>query len=124
MKRIPSRKSKAKTPTSRAGAARQHGDASRLDAVYQQVRAVLASARDRAWQAVNTTMVQAYREVGRIIVEEEQAGKEKAGYGERVIDGLSERLRAELGKAYDRSNLFHMRTFFLAYPIVDALRRQ
>jgi DUF1016 N-terminal domain len=118
------RKSAAKAPTGRTGAVRRHGDASRLDAVYQQVRAVLASARDRAWQAVNTTMVEAYREVGRIIVEEEQAGKEKADYGKRIVDGLSERLRAEFGKGYDRSNLFHMRAFFLAYPKVDALRRQ
>jgi predicted nuclease of restriction endonuclease-like (RecB) superfamily len=123
-KRTPSRKPAAKTPTRRTGTVRQHGDASRLDAVYQQVRAVLASARDRAWQAVNTTMVEAYWEVGRIIVEEEQAGKEKADYGKRIVDGLSERLRAEFGKGYDRSNLFHMRAFFLSYPKVDALRRQ
>ena len=38
--------------------------------------------------------------------------------------GLSDRLREEFGKGYDRSNLFHMRAFFLAYPIVDAVRRQ
>jgi predicted nuclease of restriction endonuclease-like (RecB) superfamily len=123
-KRAPSRKSAAKTPTGRTGTVRRDGDISRLDSVYQQVRAVLASARDRAWQAVNTTMVEAYWEVGRIIVEEEQAGKEKADYGKRIVDGLSERLRAEFGKGYDRSNLFHMRAFFLSYPKVDALRRQ
>jgi predicted nuclease of restriction endonuclease-like (RecB) superfamily len=123
-KRTLPRKSAVETPKGRTGAVRRHGDASRLDAVYQQVRAVLASARDRAWQAVNTTMVEAYWEVGRIIVEEEQAGKEKADYGKRIVDGLSERLRAEFGKGYDRSNLFHMRAFFLAYPKVDALRRR
>jgi DUF1016 N-terminal domain len=43
---------------------------------------------------------------------------------ESLVDGLSERLRAEFGKGYDRSNVFHMRAFFLAYPKVDALRRQ
>jgi predicted nuclease of restriction endonuclease-like (RecB) superfamily len=123
-KRTPSRKSAAKTPTGRTVAVRRHGETSRLDAVYQQVRAILASARDRAWQVVNATMVEAYWEVGRIIVEEEQAGKEKADYGKRIVDGLSERLRAEFGKGYDRSNLFHMRAFFPAYPKVDALRRQ
>lgn len=124
-KRAPSgKKSEAVTAPSRAGAARRRGGASRLDAVYQQVRDVLASAGDRAWQAVNTAMVQAYWEVGRIIVEEEQPGKGRADYGKRVIDGLSERLRAEFGKGYDRSNLFHMRAFFLAYPKVDALSRQ
>ena len=123
-KRTRSRKSAATTPTGRTGAVRRHGETSRLDAVYQQVRAVLTSARDRAWQAVNTTMIDAYWDVGRIIVEEEQAGKEKADYGKRIVDGLPERLRAEFGKGHDRSNLFHMRAFFLAYPKVDALRRQ
>jgi hypothetical protein len=118
------RKSAAKATPNRAESVRRDRNASRFDSVYQQVRAVLASARDRAWQAVNTAMVDAYWEVGRIIVEEEQAGKGRADYGKRVIDGLSERLRVEFGKGYDRSNLFHMRAVFLAYPKVDAVRRQ
>jgi hypothetical protein len=92
--------------------------------LYRQVREILAAARNRAWQAVNTVMIEAYWEVGRVIVEEEQAGRERADYGKRVVDGLSERLREEFGKGYDRSNLFHMRAFFLTYPKVDALRRQ
>ena len=121
-KRTPSRKPAAKTPTRRIGTARRRGDASRLDAIYQQVRAVLASARDRAWQAVKTTMVEAYWEVGRIIVEEEQAGKGRADYGRRVLDELSARLTADFGKGYDPSNLRNMRAFFLVYPIRDALR--
>ncbi len=69
-------------------------------------------------------MVEAYWDVGRVIVEEEQAGRGKADYGKRIIEGLSQRLREDFGKGYDRSNLFHMRAFFLAYPKVDALRRQ
>jgi hypothetical protein len=103
----------AKTTVNHAGAARRRGNASRLDAVYQQVREIITSDRNRAWQAVNATMVEAYWEVGRIIVEEEQAGKGRADYGKRVVDALSERLRAEFGKGYDRWNLFHMRAFFL-----------
>ena len=94
----------------------------RLDMLFGQVREILASARDRAWQAVNTVMVDAYWEVGRVIVEDEQAGKERAGYGERVLEGLAGRLRAEFGKGYDPSNLRNMRAFFLTYPIRDALR--
>jgi DUF1016 N-terminal domain len=69
-------------------------------------------------------MVEAYWNVGRAIVEEEQAGRQKADYGKRVIEGLSRRLQDEFGKGYDRSNLFPMRAFFLAYPKVYALRRQ
>ena len=86
------------------------------ETAYGRIKAILAAARDRAWQAVNTAMVAAYWEVGRVIVEEEQAGQERADYGKRVLEGLSERLQAEFGKGFDRSNLFHMRAFFLAYP--------
>jgi predicted nuclease of restriction endonuclease-like (RecB) superfamily len=124
MKRDSPKKPLARTPKSRSKASRRNVIDPRLETLYRQVRAILLAARDRAWQAVNTVMVEAYWDVGRVIVEEEQAGREKADYGKRVIEGLSERLREEFGKGYDRSNLFHMRAFFLAYPKVDALRRQ
>jgi hypothetical protein len=69
-------------------------------------------------------MVEAYWEIGRIIVEEEQAGKQRADYGKRLIEEVSERLKLDFGKGFDRSNLRHMRAFFLTYPIRDALRRE
>jgi DUF1016 N-terminal domain len=123
-KSTPSRKTPVKPPGSRLKASKPTSGDSRLDTLYGQVREILTSARGRAWQAVNATMVEAYWEIGRVIIEEEQAGKGRADYGKRVVAGLSERLRAEFGKGYDRSNVFHMRAFFLAYPKVDALRRQ
>jgi hypothetical protein len=43
-------------------------------------------------------MVESYWEVGRVIVEEEQAGKERADYGKRIVDSLSQRLRTDFGK--------------------------
>jgi hypothetical protein len=49
-----------------------------LDALYARVRAILTEARGRAWQAVNAAMVEAYWEIGRVLVEEEQAGKGRA----------------------------------------------
>jgi predicted nuclease of restriction endonuclease-like (RecB) superfamily len=123
-KSTPPKKTPVKRHASRLTASKRTPGESRLDALFGQVREILSSARGRAWQAVNTSMVEAYWEIGRVIIEEEQAGKGKADYGKRVVDGLSERLRTEFGKGYDRSNLFHMRAFFLAYPKVDALRRQ
>jgi hypothetical protein len=95
-----------------------------LGALYGQIREILATARDRAWQAVNTVMVEAHWEVGRVIVQDEQAGKERAGYGKRVLEGLARRLQAEFGKGFDQSNLRNMRAFFLIYPIRDALRHE
>jgi len=123
-KRNRPKKPLATPPASRLKHSQQNAGTRRLDTLYRQVREILAAARNRAWQAVNTAMVEAYWDVGRVIVEEEQAGRERADYGKRIIEGLSQRLREEFGKGYDRSNLFHMRAFFLAYPKVDALRRQ
>jgi predicted nuclease of restriction endonuclease-like (RecB) superfamily len=95
-----------------------------VEILYTQVRGILSAARDHAWRAINSAMVDAYWDVGRLMVEREQAGNERADYGRRVVEGLSERLRVDFGKGYDRSNLFQMRAFFLAYPKVDAVRRQ
>lgn len=91
---------------------------------FRQIRNVLAAARADAWRAVNAAMVTAYWEVGRVIVEEEQQGADRAEYGSRLIEGLARRLTAEFGKGFDRSNLWNMRQFHLAYPIPDALRRE
>jgi hypothetical protein len=95
-----------------------------LDRAYERIRTILAEARGRAYQAINSAMVMAYWEIGRTIVEEEQQGQERAGYGKQVIESLSQRLAADFGKGFDRSNLWHMRGFYLAYPKVDALRRE
>jgi hypothetical protein len=54
--------------------------------------------------------------VGREIVEEEQHGKERAGYSERVVAQLSERLRDDYGAGYSAQNLAYMKQFYLAYP--------
>src|SRR5579884_3824883 len=95
-----------------------------LDRAYQRIRDILAEARDQAWQAVNQAMVAAYWHVGQVLVEEEQHGRQRAGYGQRLVETTAERLRAEFGKGFDRSNLWHMRDFYLAYPKLDAVRRE
>ena len=87
-------------------------------------RSILAEARKQTWQAVNSAMVTAYWEIGRAIVEQEQNGGERAEYGRQVVENLARRLREDFGKGFDRSNLWHMRAFHLAYPILDAVRRE
>lgn len=95
-----------------------------LDRAYERIRSILAEARSRAYQAINSTMVVAYWEIGRTIVEEEQQGQRRAGYGKQIIESLSQRLAADFGRGFDRTNLWHMRSFYRAYPILDALRRE
>ncbi|WP_198134476.1 DUF1016 N-terminal domain-containing protein [Geotalea uraniireducens] len=67
-------------------------------------------------------MIEAYWNVGRMIVEEEQQGMERAGYGKALIRDLSERLTSEFGSGFGVSNLSYFRQFYLSFPIFHAPR--
>ncbi len=69
-------------------------------------------------------MVQAYWQVGRLIVEDEQNGKHRAEYGKKVLAELAEWLTTEFGEGFDASNLRYMRQFYQAFPKCDALRHE
>ena len=61
---------------------------------------ILKNARQKAYIAVNSAMMEAYREIGRRIVEEEQRGKERDEYGKEILQNLSKELTEEFGKGY------------------------
>lgn len=84
--------------------------------LYEQVRQILEEARGRAARSVNAEMVRAYWLVGQAIVEREQEGRERAGYGERVVEELARRMADEGMKGFGRSNLWYMRQFYLGFP--------
>ena len=71
----------------------------------------------RAVQAVNTQITETYWQLGRHIVEFEQAGNLRAEYGKALIDTLAADLRLRHGKGFSRSNLVYMRLLYLRYPI-------
>ena len=83
--------------------------------LFQSIKTLLYDARRQVVRAVNTTMVHTYFEIGRLIVEHEQAGKEKALYGQETLKQLSVNLTEEFGKGFSVTNLQQMRAFFLAY---------
>ncbi len=89
--------------------------------LYRQIRAVLEDARSRAYRAINFTMVQAYWQIGRLLVESEQKGKIRAAYGKAVLQGVADRLTAEFGKGYTVRNLRYMRQFFLTFSKRNAM---
>lgn len=60
-------------------------------------------------------MVQTYYEVGKMIVEEEQKGKDRAEYGKRLLQDLSKTLTREFGKGFSVTNIQQMRNFYLTY---------
>ena len=82
---------------------------------------LVADARARAVQTVNTTLVETYWQVGQYIVEFEQQGNAKAKYGDNLLPSLAKLLRARLGKGFSRPNLNNMRKFYLYYPICQTL---
>ena len=83
--------------------------------VYERIRQILESARSSVARTVNTTQVVANWLIGREIVEEEQKGQRRAGYGERLIRDLSVRLSSEYGAGYNLANLKFFRKFYLEY---------
>lgn len=91
--------------------------------IFQQVVELLQSARQQVLRTVNSTMVCTYFEIGRMIVEEEQNGKERAEYGKQLLKGLSEQLTKEFGKGFSLVNLENMRKFYLAYSISESVSR-
>ena len=81
----------------------------------ENVSEVLAQARKNAKTAVNLAMVYAYYEIGRMIVEEEQNGQNRAAYGKQILQELSKYLSEKYGKGYSAENLKLMRRFYNVY---------
>lgn len=86
------------------------------EASIQDIKAILAAARQRAYAAINFAMVEAYWLIGRRIVQEEQEGASRAGYGEGLIKQLSKALTAELERGFSVANLENFRKFYLTFP--------
>ena len=83
--------------------------------LFHRVAVLLNTARQRAVQAVNTTIVHTYFEIGRMIVEDEQNGYKRTEYASQTLAYLSEKLTQQFGKGFSVSNLKNMRQFYLIY---------
>ncbi len=89
---------------------------------YSYISETLRAARSKAYKAIDSYMVDAYWNVGRRIVEEEQHGKERADYGASLLYHLSIRLKGDFGPGYGERELRRMRQFFRCFPIRGAVR--
>jgi hypothetical protein len=96
-------------------------EAAAEERLYHRISAILGEARTRIARSVNTAMVHAYWFVGREIVEVEQEGKERAGYGEGVMKRVAARLAVDFGAGFSLTSLKRMRQFYLAFPGGSAL---
>jgi predicted nuclease of restriction endonuclease-like (RecB) superfamily len=82
----------------------------------QEIKQILVQARQKAYAAVNTAMVEAYWLIGKRIVKEEQNGKDRAAYGKEVIKNVSLELTKEFGKGFSETNIKYFRQFFNCFP--------
>lgn len=85
--------------------------------IHSGIVELLDTARRTAARRVNALMTASYWEIGRRIVEAEQQGKRRAGYGEQLIERLASDLTQRFGRGFSRQNLQQMRAFFLTWPI-------
>ena len=96
----------------------------KVDTIYSEIRAVLEKARSSAYRSINHAMVQAYWQIGYLIVEHEQEGKERAEYGKAILTELAGRLTKEYGKGYSVQALRNMRQFYLVFSKRAAVRSE
>lgn len=94
------------------------------DSLFQSVKELIIQSREKMFRVANSTLLLTYWQIGKLIVEDEQKGKERAEYGKYTLKNLSKRLTLEFGKGFDESNLRNMRSFYQAFPICDALRHE
>ena len=92
--------------------------------LLQSIKDIILESRKRVFRITNTALLQTYRQIGKLIIEDEQQGKSKATYGEATLKTLASQLTFEFGKGFDYTNLTNMRKFYQAFPIVDTLRQE
>lgn len=89
--------------------------------MIEEIKQVLLKARINVAAQVNTELLSAYWNIGRIIVEHEQGSHDRAAYGKQILKQLSKELSEEFGKGFSVSNLQFMRRLYLSYPICQTL---
>lgn len=89
--------------------------------LIKDIKAIIEESKKLVTRNVNTVMLQTYWNIGRRIVEEEQNGNDKVGYGEYIIKNLSKELSKEYGRGFSSTNLKMMRRLYNEYQIGQTL---
>lgn len=91
--------------------------------IYYNIKNVLIKSHNHILKTINSEMVNAYWNIGKYIFEA-QGEKERAEYGIKLVEYLSEKLTNEFGKGFSKRNLFDMRLFYQTIPIVQTVSAQ
>ncbi|WP_373494901.1 DUF1016 N-terminal domain-containing protein [Aquiflexum sp.] len=89
-----------------------------------QIQNIIASAREKAVRSVDTERVIMYWQIGKVIFEEEQEGKDRADYGKFLIKAISQQFKPQFGSGFTSRQLEMNRQFYRTFPIANALRSQ
>lgn len=92
--------------------------------LFSEIKEIILQSRQRVFRMANSVLLETYWEIGRVIIEDEQKGKDRADYGKATLKNLANQLTFEFGKGFDERNLNNMRAFYKAFPIWNALRTE
>ena len=92
--------------------------------LIQQIQTIISHAKEKAIRLVDTERVLMYWQIGKVIFEEEQQGKERADYGAFLIRSLADSLQPQFGSGFSVRHLERCRQFYRLFPIASALRTQ
>ena len=96
-----------------------------FDNLFEDTCSIIEQAQNKAIRAINVALTIRNWQIGQRIAREELDGAARAGYGEQVIQRLSEKLTSKFGKGYDKISLYNYIKFFRLFPeIVDATSQQ
>jgi len=112
------------TPKNQKPSKAQALQAEGITPLLGSLRQLIADSHQQVLRSVDVVQVQTYWHIGQHIVEFEQGGAQRAAYGRGLLVQLGQALSAEFGRGFDATNLRHMRGFYLAFPIRDAVRRE
>lgn len=92
--------------------------------IIHQIQSIIATAKERAIRSVDTERVLMYWQIGKVIFEEEQQGKDRAAYGSYLIKTISAEFQPQFGSGFSVRQLERYRQFFRLFPNTSALRTQ
>jgi len=92
--------------------------------IIQEIIFIITNAKEKAIRSVDSERVKMYWQIGRVILDEEQQGKERAGYGEFLIKSLAHSLQPQFGSGFSIRQLEMFRQFYRTFPNTNALRSQ
>lgn len=92
--------------------------------IVNQIRSIIFNAQSNAIRAVDNERVLMYWQIGKVVFEEEQQGKDRAEYGKYLIKTISDTFQPQFGSGFSVRQLERYRQFFRTFPIASALRTQ